>query len=1749
MADVRKSTSLLTTSLASAKLSEVSGIDPHEIRLTLRTLGYLDVVPGLKYILDLVAALHSRFCLLQEAFPNLKEVTERFLLADQLASSLSQLEFSESIAGRWKKSNLDGLFDDPTKGLDHKPPDEITKDFLAVIWLFRSLEAIETQAITDIGHWDVDVASRAIRYEDWDGPPEITTGLLSSGFFPWASAVSHVAKDFRFQSFAGIQVTVERLASMVPRPLNFPSVLPSKPTVVLTEQRSLSKAHLNFPSPSELESLHKAMADIEQLGRLSPLFYEKLVIGLGLATGQTTRDVLNMRVVGNTKIPSAPDEQVIALSLVAGHKSGYLRAEWIVPIPRKRPLIICLPERFTTALRQLINFDTDAKLIDRFPLTEQPWEKRCNSVLMKILGGGRLRSNLILRDTLSRVCHHVSANPAMSYWLTAGRRGTDRPMRSAQIGLSYYLNPNGQRTEEVYKAACKSLLGKLGSPGSNAISHGNFGVEQRVHQSAVKFMRKRIAAASASQDVIGLHNAFAQYSLLLLVAATAHRKSTTPFFFPWDLHLDQQLAFIADKCLAGSEARFVPLAEVAAAQIESYFRHLRTLYYKLDDTNLPAKEQIIRLIALEPNSRNSVVSQPLQAHAGLFFEICPDGTLQTITTGKLDKLLKSTGIAAAIGQFRKALADALWGKGLSGLEVAALLGHANELHPFGPASSWSVTFWADKLRPLINDYLVERTWIHVESPLVRKNSRIHVPHALIPSATSGESSYEGRAKKRSRAEDRAAAVIREVLTDDFLEDHGYVIDDELLKVVREEIDLRLEADRDAKACATRLLAEVLQKLRRRGITIQSFLPNSYRLEPSPVELAFGRHLAIAKAFRQHFITRVGSAIGGPFEKLERIAQLAICLIVLDGTLDERRIQQAINTLLQRVGITNYPDALAIRSRVETSTYEYEWTSIASDITAALALGLEAFPHETGRTPSEKEVIERINTICTKLLGRGVIEGRWTLGKLVQVFKPWWFIHQAGAVYSIATGKHNGPAPHPTSELSLLGACEPPSIAPFTSKPLDLDPETAIPMACSAAWDGIKSILKESQGKHEEGTAHSRLQRQRLKRALDQGITDDLAFWRQQQPIVDLLLGFTHSLLETGGLRLKRLQFSSIKTYLQTASGPLVKNAWDADFSAMTIADYRTLYKAVELECRGKRTDWHLVLRMFHLHLRSTIGAPYLPELEMNNARMRKHIRSSLITAMALDSAVKLVVNDTSISEEQRSAAKALMLTSIGYGGRLTECIGLRAGDFDTAQEKYLAIRPNVIRDLKNRTLGRVIPFPLLSPTQNRSLGVQRKTAELSPNAEHYLFGSPKRDQIVVKISPLAQSSTAAIRATSANDVVVFHDLRRTFATKLVLTGMPLRSHHPALFRARDRLLGAPAGDSDIALQITHTGPGNPFFIDGAAQTLGHVSPDTLLNVYFHGSALLLADTANIVNSDIDLEDGRLASMLNKDRTAIVKLRGRRSKNQESTDYRSLIRHYLSKGMVSGEEHKMKLETEQNEGGEQQNSPKNLSLVLMDQLLCQRKSEGLSLAEMTSNVLQLDIAPAQAHRIIENYRQMVHSTGFDDFEPDGSELLCEPPARDKGLVRGSKERQAFLQSIAELLIRNEGFARNFLSVVSCWLRYVDGRAPKLICNDFESLKSTLNALSTMGASDQQLGLEAIGTLQTPLIAAALQKYPSARVYPSGRFSRGPAKVRVVEVGISIAQLAGSRIPDGRDFHRLLAVTACVLGSVESGQVLS
>ena len=85
--------------------------------------------------------------------------------------------------------------------------------------------------------------------------------------------------------------------------------------------------------------------------------------------------------------------------------------------------------------------------------------------------------------------------------------------------------------------------------------------------------------------------------------------------------------------------------------------------------------------------------------------------------------------------------------------------------------------------------------------------------------------------------------------------------------------------------------------------------------------------------------------------------------------------------------------------------------------------------------------------------------------------------------------------------------------------------------------------------------------------------------------------------------------------------------------------------------------------------------------------------------------------------------------------------------------------------------------------------------------------------------------------------------QRPFATKLLMASMPIRSGQLPLLQARDRLFGSLPADLESAQAITQTGEGNPFLVDGVANVLDHANVGTLLNVYFHGAPLLLADFA------------------------------------------------------------------------------------------------------------------------------------------------------------------------------------------------------------------------------------------------------------------------------------------------------------------
>lgn len=1738
-----------TITHAAQQLSLVSDTSPEEIERCLRLIGFTDPVHHLDGVLSMAAKLGSRFEYLHSVLPNLGESIEVFLLAGRLSEALTRTDYAKhhavaSSKGRTLGVRLNGLRDNLSLSFVEKSSPGIVWDLITLFWLIEAPACLYPVSVTGVSTKDgFSLEYRELVYFAKSLPdaygdefPSFRLGMMESGLWDWLrdlDACWH-KKDSDYRPYKSLAEQLPLLgAHATTASVTLPVISSARPASLPLEERYLSCGHWYYPRPAQLEALQALLGNQSDAEPSSEYFFETLVIALGLATCKTVQEVLNLNILGESYAASKIHIEAVVIT----RQSLERCLVWKVPLRNAaKPQSFPLPERVAKALCNLIKPNTNTKLVELLPPFHGDWSARCLGFLAKKLHCPHRHANFILRDTLLRICYQISGNRAVVSWLVPARLPKER---SSQIALTHYLNPYGKRHWLTYQQACQDLFGKGSVPDAwSGELHVDYLTSPSEHKKTVLRMKQDIHAAQQQENLVELHNAFARYSLLLLIVATGHRKSLTPFFFPWDLDLDLRLAFIADKCIVGSEARWVPLAAVAVEQIKAYLLHLKGMTAKKVETKLPAV--VHAHIANLLDAGYSRKPDP-NCSTGLFFLIRSDGTIEPMTTGHLDRWLKEAGLSIRVGLLRSAIANDLW-ETLSGWEVTAMLGHANDLHPFGPASTWSVLDWADKVRPLIDKYLDKREWRVVNSPLPRQ---CLIPTCYRPAMAMGMQSYEGRFREKNLARQRALQAVREGLADDWLANTNLTLEayEEALKTVRQQIDLRLSGEEADRYKRPQELSELVNSLRGSGPAKAAFFPRDKRVSPSPVELPFGRHLSIASDFRQRWLDRVGESITGKWDWVERVAQLAISLIVLDGLLDPRRVVGTLEAVLCKDGVTAFPDVLVIRAWVETAKYEYEWSTLPGPISSALTLGLREQLAKASDNPWshswEKEkgtILERIGSICRKLNGR--LEGPRTIDSLCRVFRPWWFVRLPGVLYSIAIGTHNGPAPHALSEVSLFADQEPAPAKLRGEEKSDSTPRAATALDKKRASTALNGMLLRASGSLEEGEANSRHQRLALFKGLGQDMNQELAGWCLSQPIIDDLVGYTESLLKFGGVRDKELRGNSILTYVRSVAPTLINLAWDKDLAEMDTLELQQFYQDVENELKTMRTKWQVSLRLFHRYLRDNHGAPAIPALA-NDIRIKSRCRSVLVSATAIDQALTMLLNHKLIPVTSREPAWMMLAIGNGYGVRVSECAGLKVGDFDSGDSGNLRIRGNVIRDLKSSAAKRVIPFPLLDARHKSSLMKRRNLAEIAPGSDPYLFETPERNQKIQSIQPLVLWVKSALRSATANDRVVFHDLRRTFATKLVLAGLPLKSEHPALIRARSRLCGNVLKQPSQVYELTRTSPHSPFLIDGIARVLGHANEETLLNVYFHGAPILLADHVEFANAGVTITDRRLGAMLNKVSSGIVKYRHRHATDTLS----ALVRRYIPRfskvnlaapamgrsRLAKGEEPPVRIA-----------SPSEVPWHFFDRLLFERKFWYSSLEVFLKyGDEKLNLAPSAIEPFFQRYREMLDSTGFDDFEPDSSEFLNARPSRSKGVKQGRKAREATLKTIQDVLLRNPDFRQTLSQVVTTWLSNVDARGPWLVCRSTEELDALLGVLRVLGAAEEQIHIVAAGRRGDPLIENLRQRYPDLLVYPDRRFSRGWKNLRVCEVGVAIRQREKSAIPIGRNFHRVLAVVACAL----------
>lgn len=1767
------------------QLAQVSEYPAEEIEIGLRLIGFREVVPALGGVLSVAAQLGNELSCLRAALPGLGTLIDRFLMVGRLAELLPNTAYpqhhatSEPIELRGRL--LPGLLADPVSPalIGGGIPDHC-RGVLAIQWLVQALAlpvgGSSIQGLAELKRLpDPGLLYHVLNYLREDGVVAVWPALAEVGLWGWLDTLEPILDSNELVHRYGVAWDANPIALLrallqqweanaIPASsLHSPEATESRPWSLPLSERFLTEGHWYFPRPAELKALQNLLfSSAEPLDRSSPNFYETLLIVLGLVTGKTVQEVLNLEVLGTQHAQQDIQSDALVVEVRQGHQM-YNCYVWQIPLAsHAKPLRLPLPERAAQALREVVARDTRTTLCKLLPLTSRGWDARCLQLLAATLACTPRRAKLILRDSLLRASYQALDSRAVVSWLGVSRLPRER---GSQVAMVHYLNPFAKRTVESYQAACKRLLGKTGKiDQSLAPSHTDHGIGRSDQADAAG----RLRSAMQTSNLIEQHNAFARYSLMLLIAATGHRKSRTPFHFPWDLDLEQQVAFIADKCIVGSEARFVPLATVAVAQVRAYLRHLKLLFDQGAQVQATVRAHIRGLLQVGPNGQSSVCPDP---SVGLFFLIRGDGTVEPMTTGYLGQWFKGTGQPVSIGHFRAALADCLWGK-LSGWDVAALLGHANDLHPFGAASNWSVLDWADRVRPYLDEYLAQRGWVNESSPLLRA-SKPHnadqtanpIEHIFasrervmksdpfpdvakppgkvlvrLPTLVIGGASYEGRRREKALAHQRVRQAMKQVLSDERWADADLWLDEVAVKTIQGQVERIVSQDKVALGMVPQELKSWRAALLERGKLRRS--PSSYqpRIDPSPVELSFGRHLAIAAAFLQQWRQAVGTTIGGSLGLSERAAQLAISLVVLDGQLDPLRVQATLEAVLSQSGLYIYPNVIVVRAEIKTPQFEYTWSTIPGSVSSALILGMQkdlaTLP--TAPLPTWRELAQHIKTMCLRLSGNGRAGAPADLDSLCRVFRPWWFLRLPGALYSIAIGGHNGPAPHERSEFSLFASQEPGPIA----LPLAVVGGAAVTETMAArqgaAIRAFQSLFASARGQETRGTAHTRRQRAALAKSLDSGANPELTHWRQQQPVVDYLIGFVESLLHFGGDRKEILRFSTINSYMSLAP-TLIRLGWDCDPADMDGSALWQLYQQVEQEQKNNHTHWRMVLRLFHRYLRDNHDAPAVAAFA-KEAPLPSRCRSSLVTAAAFDQALTTLPELPSIPGGMLGQTRVLLVLGMGYGARVMECMGLGVDHFDQKDSDVLTIQRNTSRDLKTANARRVIYSLLLNPEHKRALTVGRNRAAAAPGqSAQRLFGVPVRDQQIESKHSLLHWGKAALRVATGNDIVVFHDLRRTWATKWLMTSFSRRSAHPALKQAWDRLFGEAPPSLGDAYALTRTGTGSPFVVDGIARVLGHGSEDTLLNVYFHGAAIVLADRAALMNGDLSVTDAQVGGMLNRVRSAVTNLRSRLTNATSApVTFDMVVRHYVSLAVEPCPADRPARKANAPSVGQTRSF--DIPWIYFDRLLCQRQREQWSLSEMLEcGHHAYGLAESAIEQFLVCYRKLLEDAGFDDFEPQMSELFYTGPLRSRGVARGAMEREAALQTMENWVRCKPDGHQALVRLVEAWADRVNPAEPWMVCRSLEDFEALQMVLQALGASAGQIYIEAVGSDTDPLIATLRQRGYSIQMKTKGRFSRGVKGLRVTEVGVAIRQQRCSTVPDGRDFHRLMAVMACLL----------
>lgn len=1427
-----------------------------------------------------------------------------------------------------------------------------------------------------------------------------------------------------------------------------------------------------------------------------------------------------------------------------------------------------LPGLLGDRLRQLARDVLDAELQELLPFVPGGWDAAAAQWLLKKFSrfnGSIGDFNLANRHALARALFAATGNRALIDLACLDlRTPSGKPVRT--VSLSAYLHPGTARDKLEYLRAATGLI----STAPPALPADWQPVFTAMPAAVLQALGCRLQQQAVSPlTARARHEGVAVYTVLALVLGTGHRESQHIFHFPWDLDLEEAVAFVCDKLSIGSEARFIPLVRRLVQMVQTYRKHLVALIDELKGSDPKLAREIALAAGLTPPGRRAK-DKLVEGHpVGQFFLIRGQ-KIVTLGAESLEQLCRAAladtpemlvlwdlapGGGSLLKRLRRNIATFLWTGGLSGAMVEAFLGHNRALHVFGEASTWSVLGDLARVLPLVERYLDAVNW----QPLTLGAAvdRTVVPAIKLPQRRTGEHGYEGREREASLAHARACRAVREVtlgLTQE--QDELITLDDAAVDILRDEAAQALGDDPAARDKLLQAFATLSDQLKfKQGITISAVKVATRHQEPGPVEVGFARDLALAGAIRAGWPVAVLALLGESKRdqkppELAWLAVIATSLVVNDALLDPQQIWPILESVhARRVRVVE--GRVQVRATVVSTRSEFERAVYLSRASTAAVVGLHR-AHKMAPPPDRLLDRQGLETQLASLVDQvpglppGAAPG---LATLASIFRAWWFLRLPGVAYAVGIGQRDAPSCDEITERTLLGADPPSAVARIDT----LRAARRAPVAdeIKAGGRAIQAILKEAEGDPRQGTQCSRHQRRELRHLFQEGLSDELTALLAVVPMAELRVGFVEHLLVHGGIEQDYLAFGTIQAY-DGALSDLYARWWHQDPRAFTSAEFDATYGALlrSAEATASQDSLKLLrtaLRNFHAFMRQSERAPEAPVLGLRFQHARRRTpRSTLLAPRlfgpSLETARALAVDDTERSER----VSTLLTLCRAYGTRRKEALYSLARDYqERAGALSLRVQSNAANKLKNPQHGtRLVPFGLAGDDADRYLRAVVDVATPSHLPQQPIFADPTAAQPYLDFEPITRTALATLKLSAGNARMTLHGERHGFATRIGLALTPEAGEVSAIRRIRKELAVEPA----VAETIAALSPSQrdwPFQIDRASMWHGNAGVANYLDVYFHGGNWLLAEHADAHAIDGRMNPAHWAALMGMTRTNIVhQRRAWQVQDGEGADLSDarVVAHFLGKldlqsALVAGGP-AVGGSTENAAGAPAGPARLQLTFAIADSLLVRRHEDGWGLDEL-GYIAESDmrLRRDEVQRFVAGYRELFADTDFRDFEPEGSDVLAGVAANRAGVARSAPRRQALLAQMAGLL-KKEPVGDALRRMLQNWRQWVSPKRLLLVSRRPDEACQFIDVLLALGFSRGELRLWITPNWQRQHGQGSISGLVP-EVDRALRFSRGVEGVAVAELGVEVVGRMEDALVSNADLHRAMMV-ACACG---------